>query len=239
MVEVLHLRRKQVLLMEVQITHKPLLHLMGHTEQHLPLWEETQAQLEVTGLTHPLEVPEEAIQKVTGEVAMVGAGATVVTAEAQTVTDLEEAEIATVPVAVALMVQLPSLVDMVAAMEVQVEAMEAEVATAEEAVVVAMETAEVIVEAAVDLTEEAAAAVDLATVVAVAVVASVVVAAAVNASCLTTKSMPPAFQLTSLKKTLLNSLAPLASSRTTKELANPRFGFTNIATQATRKAKPL
>lgn len=211
---------------------------MGHTEQHLPLWEETQAQLEVTGLTHPLEVPEEAIQKVMGEVAMVGAGATVVTAEAQTVTDLEEAEIATVPVAVALMVQLPSLVDMVAAMEVQVEAMEAEVATAEEAVVVAMETAEVIVEAAVDLTEEAAA-VDLATVVAVAVVASVVVAAAVNASCLTTKSMPPAFQLTSLKKTLLNSLAPLASSRTTKELANPRFGFTNIATQATRKAKPL
>lgn len=211
---------------------------MGHTEQHLPLWEETQAQLEVTGLTHPLEVPEEAIQKVTGEVAMVGAGATVVTAEAQTVTDLEEAEIATVPVAVALMVQLPSLVDMVAAMEVQVEAMEAEVATAEEAVVVAMETAEVIVEAAVDLTEEAAA-VDLATVVAVAVGASVVVAAAVNASCLTTKSMPPAFQLTSLKKTLLNSLAPLASSRTTKELANPRFGFTNIATQATRKAKPL
>ena len=213
---------------------------MGHTEQHLPLWEETQAQLEVTGLTHPLEVPEEAIQKVMGEVAMVGAGATVVTAEAQTVTDLEEAEIATVPVAVALMVQLPSLVDMVAAMEVQVEAMEAEVATAEEAVVVAMETAEVIVEAAVALTEEAAAAVDLATVVAVAVVATVVVAAAeVNASCLTTKSMPPAFPLTSLKKTSLNSLAPLASSRTTKELANPRFGFTNIATQATRKAKPL
>ena len=238
MVEVLHLRRKQVLLMEVQITHKPLLHLMGHTEQHLPLWEETQAQLEVTGLTHPLEVPEEvAIQKVMGEVAMVGAGATVATADSrETVTDLEEA----------LTDQLPSLGAMEAVMEVQVEAMEADLAAAEEAAVILAETEEAAValevrdvEATVEAASEAVAVALMEELPSLVAMEAAMEVAVVTASCLTTKSMPPAFPLTSLKKTSLNSLAPLVSSRTTKELANPRFGFTNIATQATRKAKPL
>ena len=238
MVEVLHLRRKQVLLMEVQITHKPLLHLMGHTEQHLPLWEETQAQLEVTGLTHPLEVPEEvAIQKVMGEVAMVGAGATVATADSlETVTDLEEA----------LTDQLPSLGAMEAVMEVQVEAMEADLAAAEEAAVILAETEEaavalevIDVEATVEAASEAVAVALMEELPSLVAMEAAMEVEVVTASCLTTKSMPPAFPLTSLKKTSLNSLAPLVSSRTTKELANPRFGFTNIATQATRKAKPL
>merc|ERR1719281_1734028 len=107
-------------------------------------------------------------------------------------------------------------------MEVQVEAMEADLAAAEEAAVILAETEEaaVALEAvAVALMEELPSLVAMEAAMEVAVV---------TASCLTTKSMPPAFPLTSLKKTSLNSLAPLVSSRTTKELANPRFGFTNI-----------
>jgi hypothetical protein len=77
-----------------------------------------------------------------------------------------------------------------------------------------------------------------------AVVAEVVIETVVAAmatpivSCLTIKSMPQAFQPTYPKMILLTFLAPLVSSRLTRELASPRSGSTKTETPENKKEKP-